>query len=363
MIRLVLVILFLFIAGSRPLSAQPEPPAETSSPSTSLQIRDDLPSIPLELTTAQRRQRMWLLFSYSAAIILASMLGGYLPLAVRLTHTRMQMLMSFVGGLMLGVALFHQLLHAVRDTPDASLHTIMSGVGLGILVMFLLLRTFHFHQHDVSCDSVVADRADLDIACHWGHPEHAHDHDHDHDHHGLVSLPIAHPDQQSIQKMQYSWVGIALGLGFHTILDGAALAASCLRIPESGADGVIWGLATFLAILLHKPLDAISITTVMSSQGWSLKKCAWVNVSFALMCPLGALLAWWGIVSGHSHALLVSYLLAFSAGVFLCIALSDLLPEMQFHHHNQWALTITLLSGLALAWILMLLDPSHPWSS
>ena len=42
--------------------------------------------------------------------------------------------------------------------------------------------------------------------------------------------------------------------------------------------------------------------------------------------------------------------LAFSAGTFLCIALSDLLPELQFHQHDRVKLSAALLAGIALAW-------------
>ncbi|MHC5543735.1 ZIP family metal transporter, partial [Singulisphaera rosea] len=40
--------------------------------------------------------------------------------------------------------------------------------------------------------------------------------------------------------------------------------------------------------------------------------------------------------------------LAFSAGTFLCIALSDLLPELQFHAHDRLTLSASLLAGFFL---------------
>ena len=40
--------------------------------------------------------------------------------------------------------------------------------------------------------------------------------------------------------------------------------------------------------------------------------------------------------------------LAFSAGTFLCIALSDLLPELQFHAHDRLSLSVALLAGVGL---------------
>jgi zinc and cadmium transporter len=42
--------------------------------------------------------------------------------------------------------------------------------------------------------------------------------------------------------------------------------------------------------------------------------------------------------------------LAFSSGVFLCIAGSDLLPELQFHHHDRWKLSAALVLGLLVAY-------------
>ena len=45
---------------------------------------------------------------------------------------------------------------------------------------------------------------------------------------------------------------------------------------------------------------------------------------------------------------LTAHALAFSAGTFLCIALSDLLPELQFHTHDRIKLSVALLAGFVL---------------
>ena len=50
---------------------------------------------------------------YCVAVGLASLAGGWLPLVVRPTHTRLQLSMSFCGGLMLGIGLLHMLPHSV----------------------------------------------------------------------------------------------------------------------------------------------------------------------------------------------------------------------------------------------------------
>jgi zinc and cadmium transporter len=82
-----------------------------------------------------------------------------------------------------------------------------------------------------------------------------------------------------------------------------------------------------------------------------------VNALFALAIPLGVLLFYFGLMSeagdpnAASRQLWVAYALAFSAGTFLCISLSDLLPELQFHQHDRVKLSAALLMGLSVAWV------------
>ena len=58
-----------------------------------------------------------LLLIYCVCIVLASLAGGWLPSVLRLTHLRMQLTMSMVAGLMLGVALLHMVPHAAEYAP------------------------------------------------------------------------------------------------------------------------------------------------------------------------------------------------------------------------------------------------------
>ncbi|EMI19064.1 putative membrane protein, partial [Rhodopirellula maiorica SM1] len=53
-----------------------------------------------------------LLAVYCILIIAGSVTGGWLPALMRMTHLRTQLLMSFVAGLMLGIAMLHMLPHA-----------------------------------------------------------------------------------------------------------------------------------------------------------------------------------------------------------------------------------------------------------
>ena len=59
-------------------------------------------------------------------------------------------------------------------------------------------------------------------------------------------------------------LGLFVGLCVHTIVDGVALGAVLFSAPvDAGAAGV----GVFLMILLHKPLDALLIETVITSRG------------------------------------------------------------------------------------------------
>ena len=119
----------------------------------------------------------WLVLNCSLAI-LAALAGGWLPMVVRFTHRRSQLILSYVSGLMLGVALFVLLPHALE--ADGSAHSVdrtMLAMMTGLLVMFGMLRAFHFHQHG---PVATVPQTSLDLATQGGLPILAtQDHDHD----------------------------------------------------------------------------------------------------------------------------------------------------------------------------------------
>ena len=317
----------------------------------------------------------WLLVAYCTAIVAASIGGGFLPSLVNLTHTRMQTIISFVGGLMLGIAVFHLFPHSIHgsQSADDSAWWMMAG----IITMFLLIRCFHFHHHG---PLEISTAEEDPCASHRGHDhdhDHSHDHgqhhhSHDHDHEDTpkspftilnapqIASPQPSPQPHCHHAHQLSWLGITLGLSLHTLIDGMALAASVQAESTFRAVTLVSGLGTFLAIMLHKPLDAVSITSLMAGAGWSTRSRFLVSIIFSTMCPIGALLFRFGIsLFGSYQDVFVSASLAFSAGVFLCISLSDLLPEMEFHAHNRVRLTAALLAGILLAYGITFLEPGH----
>lgn len=157
-----------------------------------------------------------------------------------------------------------------------------------------------------------------------------------------------------------NWLGIAVGMSIHTLLDGVALAANVVAETEETGPHLLVGLGTFLAVALHKPLDSLSITSIMTAGGWSVAARHWANFVFSLMCPLGCAVFVLGLhhVVGPQHIALGA-VLGLSAGIFLCISVADLMPELELHSHDRFRLSLALILGLALAYGIHAIEPAH----
>ena len=113
---------------------------------------------------------------------------------------------------------------------------------------------------------------------------------------------------------------------------------------QAGARGVVF-----------KPFDAMTISMLMGRGGWSMPWRHTINCLFSLAIPVGVLIFYFGLYTEGTGAdtaarqWYIACMLAFSAGTFLCISLSDLLPELQFHSHDRIKLSAALLLGLGVA--------------
>lgn len=107
-------------------------------------------------------------------------------------------------------------------------------------------------------------------------------------------------------------------------------------------------------MIRRKPFGALAITTLLAA-GNAARSSRWlVNLGFALVTPLGALLFFVG--AGHMvehHPAWLGMALAFCAGTFLYIAGADLLPELQFRRHDRVPLTLALLAGVGVAVVIV----------
>jgi zinc and cadmium transporter len=265
----------------------------------------------------------------SSLIVVVSLLGGLLPLATVLSHTRLQSYLSFSAGSMLGAVFFHMLPEAVRL---GSAETITWSAA-GLLSLFFLERFFSFHHHESPAHSVPDHAASLTPAADEDAPPrdpqalfHGH---------ARESLP---------------WGAAAFGLAVHSLVGGVALASAV------GADFAVnrwlgatsWGV--FFATLIHKPADALTIISLMLRARAPRWLAHAVNLGFALMIPLGVILFRLGLaqLSPPAASNWTAIALSFSSGTFLCIALSDLLPELHFHQHDRVQLSLSLLAGVGL---------------
>ncbi len=258
---------------------------------------------------------MVMLAVYCIAVLLASLAGGWLPTLLRLTHPRLQLSVSFVGGLMLGLALLGMLPHALHQSEGAE--GVLAWLLGGFVAMFLLQRFLPFHHHDVE--------------------------------EGSPLEPCGHTHSLAERSARgLSWIGVALGLSFHSIFDGLALAAAVAAGAQTHTSAL--GLGTALAVILHKPFGALAISTLMIASHTRRSTRRAVNVAFALVTPVGALLFFLGAGHlAHEEPVWLGAALAFCAGTFLCIACADLLPELQFHTHDRVKLSLALLAGLGVA--------------
>ena len=286
------------------------------------------------------------LLLFCAAIVGVSVLGGLTPLATVLTHTRLQLYLSVSAGAMLGAAFFHMLPEAVRLGSASTLR----WTPLGLLALFFLERFFAFHHHEAP--------ADPEEPC----PTHPHEHGQGRGHSaGLVHAAAPGGRRSETKGASLHWGAAAFGLAAHSLVGGVALASAVAANAEitHGLRATAWGV--FLATLVHKPADALTIVSLMLRAGVPRLVAHLVNLGFALMIPAGVGLFFLGVgrLDPASAATLTSASLAFSAGTFLCIALSDLLPERQFHEHDRVKLSLALLAGFALMAVTSLFEPEE----
>jgi zinc and cadmium transporter len=295
---------------------------------------------------------LWLA-AYCLAVMLVSLSGGFLPFLGRIDHSRMQLYLSASAGVMLGASFFHVM-------PDAWEKAGKDYFGwwmaLGVVGLFGIERFIAPHSHEVN----------------GGHGDghHHHEHHHGHEHHEHEHLPASKPGEETLPASKEhraaapavaGWMAV-LGLTIHTFMNGAGLAGavrSDAEAAETGGAALFFpGLAIFLAIILHKPADALAISTVLTRKGVSRRKLFLVQVGFVSMVPVGVLAfhVAQGLMPEDFQNQLIGAALAISAGTFLFIALSDLLPEVQFHKHDRIPLFLCLVAGVVLMGFIALLE-------
>lgn len=290
---------------------------------------------------------------YCFLVLIVSLSGGSLPFLGRVTHGRLQFYLSASAGVMLGASFFH----VMPDAMELAGPYFGWWMSLGVVGLFCIERFIAPHSHELDGG------------------KHHHDHGHGHHHPGEPHLHDPEKEKAATSAQDHraaapaiaGWMAV-VGLTIHTFMNGLGLAGDV--VVEIGKDpahqhsvlGMAFpGIAMFLAIALHKPADALAISTVLSRKGVSRGRISLVQLGFALMVPVGAItfLVVQGALSVDQERWLQQFTgaaLAFSAGTFLFIALSDLLPEVQFHRHDRIPLFLVLVAGVALMGAIALLE-------
>ncbi len=269
---------------------------------------------------------------YTGAILLGALAGGALPLFARVR--RSDLLLSFSAGVMLGAAFFHMLPEAVEGAGRRAVPFVL----VGFLILYLLERFVLVH--------VCAEPGPNARLFSRGAPLPHHPDEHDHEHHGR-----ADPDPDGTGCDVHT-LGIAawLGMSVHTLVDGFALGAASIEAEL--------GFLVFAAILAHKIPNSFSLSAILLSEGFSRGRAVAMNAAFALMVPAGAGI--YMLLRDAVHAeRFTSLALAVSAGTFLHLALSDILPDLHRSGASKWRLSAAMVAGLAVMGALTLLRHGH----
>lgn len=129
-----------------------------------------------------------------------------------------------------------------------------------------------------------------------------------------------HDDDHCCGPSPSAWF-ITFGDSLHNFIDGVLITGTFLVDPKLG-------LITAFAVAAHEIPQEIADFSIMVAGGMKRKQALLLNTVSAFFAILGAVVSYFFI---SSIGWLVPYVIAFSAGMFLYISLSDLIPELHSH--------------------------------
>jgi ZIP family zinc transporter len=162
----------------------------------------------------------------------------------------------------------------------------------------------------------------------------------------LEKLTIIHSEKQHDAPGHHHNVGLvgALGLSFHSFLDGLAIGVGFQAGTEVG-------LLVAVSVIAHDFADGLNTVTFMLATKNNRARTVALLVVDAIAPVLGALLAG----SFHIQPSMLGFQLAFFAGFLLYLGASDLLPQV--HRKPTATLIAATLGGLACAGLIVHLMP------
>ncbi len=239
-----------------------------------------------------------LLFTFIGSI--GALIGGIiLLLHEKLTLKISHFLASFAAGVLLGTAFFDLLPQALELSKKTGID-IFFWTLIGIVLFFLLERSIHwFHHHEEF-----------------------------------------HTDKKESQSTVPL---IIIGDTMHNFLDGIVIAATFMVNAPLG-------IITALAVFAHEIPQEIGDFGLMLHRGLSRKKILWINVISAAVSFIGAILTYalGDVLRGY-----LPLFLAITAGFFIYISASDLIPEIHYERRKGFALieSMLLVLGIIVIWV------------
>ncbi|XP_022215508.2 zinc transporter foi [Drosophila obscura] len=164
---------------------------------------------------------------------------------------------------------------------------------------------------------------------------------HGHSHrHGHVHSP---PETLSA----VAWM-IIMGDGLHNFTDGMAIGAAF-------AENIAGGFSTSLAVFCHELPHELGDFAILMKAGMSVKSAVYYNLLTGVLSFIGMI---FGIAFGQSQDV-AQWMFAVAAGLFIYIALVDMMPEISASHKSlaQFLLQILgMLSGVGIMLIIALFE-------
>ncbi|XP_068715373.1 metal cation symporter ZIP14-like [Montipora foliosa] len=147
-----------------------------------------------------------------------------------------------------------------------------------------------------------------------------------------------------------AWM-IIIGDTLHNLSDGLAIGAA---FSEGGNSGVSGGISTSIAVFCHELPHELGDFAVLLTAGMSVKMALLANFLSALSCYIGLAI---GIYIGQEGEVRF-WIFAIAGGMFLYVALVDMLPDLMHSEALQTEPLVTFLMqsfGLLLGFVIMLI--------
>lgn len=243
---------------------------------------------------------------FSFVVVVASAGGGSVALLGHGHHRRLELFLAVSAGVMLGVLAGHLLPEAFEETASTAWALVGGFLFMLLVERFLLPHTLHSpHAADA----------------------HAHAPDDE--------------DARASVRAQAAGVGAFVGLSLHTIVDGFALGAAMER---PGAAPYV-----LLGIVAHKVPSAFALGSILVRARKRPSVVVLAAGALGAMVGLGAILFRGLRAAGQVDATeLAPFAIAFSAGSFLHVVVTDLLPDLHREGAERRRLLLALLGGLGL---------------